>query len=171
MNILAVCGSLRRASINAAVLRVLKRCAPADVHVNIFAHAGVLPLFNPDVEPTPPPHVVDLYNAVASCNVMVIASPEYAHGVTGTMKNVLDWLVGFEPFMNKPVAILNAAPSSYHADAALRETLRTMSANIVEEASIRLPLVGLQRTEEGMMESQAVMDALHGVLASLRRRV
>ncbi|EQD29777.1 NADPH-dependent FMN reductase, partial [mine drainage metagenome] len=52
------------------------------------------------------------------------------------------WLVGDAAFVSKPVAVFNAAPRAQHADAALRETLRTMSAVIVEAASISIPLLG-----------------------------
>jgi hypothetical protein len=72
-------------------------------------------------------------------DALLIASPESAHGVTGTIKNVFDWLVGFELFVNRPVAILNTSPRAHHADEALREILRTMSALIVEEASVSIP--------------------------------
>ncbi len=49
MRILALCGSLRRVSMNAALLRAAARVAPADTRVEIFA-LGDLPLFNPDLE-------------------------------------------------------------------------------------------------------------------------
>ena len=64
---------------------------------------------------------------------MIIASPEYAHGVSGVLKNALDWLVGSDGFAGKPVLILNAAPRARHAIVALREILATMSAQIVDE--------------------------------------
>jgi NAD(P)H-dependent FMN reductase len=58
------------------------------------------------------------------------------------IKNALDWLVSFESFANKLVAVLNASPRAHHADDALREALTTMVAVIVEAASITIPLLG-----------------------------
>ncbi len=58
------------------------------------------------------------------------------------MKNALDWLVSSFEFPDKPVAVINASQRSTHADAALRLTLQTMSARLIEEASITLPLLG-----------------------------
>ena len=101
----------------------------------------------------------------------MIASPEYAHGVTGAMKNVLDWLVSFEPFINKPVAIFNASPRAHHADAALREILKTMSAVIVEAASISIPLLGAGLSEEGMADSPAISGAIRSALTHLHSSV
>ena len=43
-------------------------------------------------------------------DALLIASPEYAHGVSGVMKNALDWLVGDEAFVGKPVALVNTSP-------------------------------------------------------------
>jgi len=87
-------------------------------------------------------NVAAFLHSVASADALLIASPEYAHGVTGTIKNALDWLVGFEPFASKAVAVLNASPHAHHADSALRETLKTMAPVIVELASVSIPLLG-----------------------------
>ena len=138
LRVLAVCGSLRRASVNAALLRASRRLAPADVELADAPSLGTLPPFNPDLDGAPPAPV--LREAVGRADALLVASPEYAHGVSGVMKNALDWLVSFEPFIYKPVAVLNAAARAHHADDALRETLRTMSAALVGAGSFVVPL-------------------------------
>jgi len=150
--VLALCGSLRSFSMNAALLRATARLAPPGVIVNIFPPAD-LPLFNPDLEADLPAAVRRLHAAIDECAALLIASPEYAHGVSGVLKNALDWLVSFEGFVGKPVAIFNASPASVHAHAALREILTTMSASIVEPACLALPLRGLRLDEDGMIAS------------------
>jgi NAD(P)H-dependent FMN reductase len=80
---------------------------------------------------------------------------------------MLDWLVSFEPFVNKPVAVLNASPRAHHADAALRETLKTMSAVIVDAASISIPLLGAHLTEDGMVTSPPVSSEIRTALVAL----
>ena len=87
------------------------------------------------------------------------------------IKNALDWLVSFEPFVNKPVAVLNASPRAHHADSALRETLKTMSAVIVESASISIPLLGAHISEGEMAELPSIAQAIRESLASLHRAV
>ena len=163
MSILAFCGSLRRVSMNAALLRATARLAPAGLRVEIFADLAALPLFNPDLEAELPAPVRALHEAVTRCDALLIASTEYAHGVTGVLKNALDWLVSFEGFIDKRVAIFNASPRSVHADASLREILTTMSANVVAGACLALPLRGLNLTEQQMFESEhaaAIRQAL-----------
>jgi chromate reductase, NAD(P)H dehydrogenase (quinone) len=171
MKVLAISGSLRVDSINSALLRAAARLAPPNMEVRLFRSVGELPLFNPDLEAKMPPQVSAFHAAVAASNALLIASPEYAHGVTGTIKNVLDWLVSFEPFVHMPVAVLNASPRAHHADEALRETLKTISAVIVEEASISIPLLGAHLTEDGMVENPMVSRAIQSALLALHNAV
>lgn len=171
MKFLALSGSLRAASTNSALLRATARLAQADVSVELFTGLGDFPLFNPDNGDPPPASVAALYARIAACDALIIASPEYAHGVTGTIKNTLDWLVGYEPFAGMLVAVLNASPRAHHADDALRETLKTMAAEIVEPASIVIPLLGAHLDEDGMVDTPTVAVAIRGSLAALREAV
>ena len=168
LRVLALCGSLRAASINAALLRAVARVAPEGVDVAIHPSLGELPLFNPDLEADLPAPVRALHAAVARADALLIATPEYAHGVSATIKNALDWLVSFEPFIHKPVAVLNASPRARHADAALRETLRTMSAGLVGDASFAVPLPGAHLDEDSMARSPDVAAVAALALAALR---
>jgi len=163
--VLALCGSLRSFSMNAALLRATARLAPPGVIVNIFP-PGDLPLFNPDLEADLPAAVRRLHAAIDECAALLIASPEYAHGVSGVLKNALDWLVSYEGFVGKRVAIFNASPASVHAHAALREILTTMSARIVEPACLSLPLRGLRLDDAGMVASMHA-PAIRAALAEL----
>lgn len=171
MNILGLSGSLRAASINTMLLRATARLAPRDINVSIFKGLGELPLFNPDLEAALPASVVTFHRAVAQADALLFASPEYAHGVAGTIKNALDWLVSFEPFANKYVAVLNASPRAHHADDALRETLRTMAAVIVESASITIPLLGAGLDESAMLATPSVAGAVRESLRAIQLAV
>jgi chromate reductase, NAD(P)H dehydrogenase (quinone) len=171
MRVLGISGSLRKASISSALLRAASRLAPSDIELTVFGGIGDLPLFNPDLETNLPSQVLALHHAVTKSDALLFASPEYAHGVTGPIKNALDWLVSFEPFVGKPVAVLNASPRAHHADSALRETLKTMSAFIVEPASISIQLLGGKLDEGGIVEDPIVSAAIRGCLASLHASV
>ena len=168
MHILAISGSLRAASHNSALLRAASRLAPADMVVDVFSGIGDLPLFNPDIEASDPPSVARLRNCVISADAVVIASPEYAHGITGVMKNALDWVVGSEAFVFKPVALFNASPRATHAQAALREVLSVMSARIIDEASITVPIIGAGLSEDGIVEHPEISARVRAALAALR---
>ncbi len=167
MKVLGICGSLRAASLNSALLRTAARLAPPGMQVSLLPGLGALPLFNPDLEAQVPAAVAALRRAVDAADALLIASPEYARGVSGTIKNALDWLVSHEGFVGKPVALLNASPRAHHAQAALRETLRTMSAAIIEEASVAIPLLGAGLDEAAMAHAPAVVVPLTRALEAL----
>ena len=171
LKILALCGSLRRASINAALLRAAARLARPEAEVSVPDWLGRLPLFDPDLAHDLPLAVQALHLSVANADALLVASPEYAHGVSGTIKNALDWLVSFEPFIHKPVAVINASPRAHHADEALRETLRTMSAGLVGEHSLRLPLLGGGLDEDGMAADPLVDATVAQAIAALRAEI
>ncbi len=96
MKILAISGRLRKASLNTTLLRAVARIAPSGIEVALYRGLGDLPLFNPDIEATEPAPVVSLREQILASDALLIASPEYAHGVTGAIKNALDWMVGNE---------------------------------------------------------------------------
>jgi NAD(P)H-dependent FMN reductase len=171
MKVIALSGSLRAASINSALLRAAARLAPQDMRIEVFRGLGDLPLFNIDLEASIPPSVATLRAAVGDADALLIASPEYAHGVSGVMKNALDWLISLESFIDKPVALLNAQPRAYFSDVALRETLKTMSATVVESASVSIQLTADTLTEEGMLASPPVAQAILAALIDLRATV
>jgi chromate reductase len=143
MRLLALSGSLRAASTNTAALEALVRLAPVGVKIILYRDLAALPHFNADKDEDAPPEVVASLRAlVGSSDGLVIAMPEYAHGVPGAFKNALDWLVASDAFPGKPVALINTAPRAFHAQSALRETLSTMSARLIPDAFVALPLTG-----------------------------
>lgn len=143
MRIVTLSGSLRAASTNTALLEACRLLAPPGVELRAFRGVGLLPHFNPDVEAAVLPVAVAAFRKeVTAADGLLISSPEYARGIPGALKNALDWLVGHPPFAGKPVTVFNASPRSVQATAQLLEVLTTMSAYIVREALITLPLLG-----------------------------
>ena len=175
MRLLAISGSLRRASANTAALEALAQLAPAGVKVLLYRDLAKLPPFNPDddIEERPKPEPVETLRAlVGASDALVIAAPEYAHGVPGALKNALDWLVASETFAAKPVALLNTSPRAFHAQASLRETLATMAARVVPEAFADLPLGGKLVTADQILADPAnarrLKEAIEALIGALQ---
>lgn len=145
MKIVAISGSLRAQSSNAALLRAAARVAPDGTRVVMYEGLGGLPHFNPDLDAEglePPPSVRELRELLIAADAVLISSPEYAHGVPGAFKNMLDWLVSTGELAGKPVALWNASPAGgEHAQNAILETLRTMNWRVIDEASRVKPFV------------------------------
>lgn len=117
--------------------------------VRIYDGIDRLPYFNPDLDgglndPLLPLAVRELRDAIAHSDVVLISSPEYAHGISGVMKNALDWLVGGAEMVEKRVAIFHTAPHATHAHAAIQETLRTMSVRLEGEAALSISMRGAE---------------------------
>jgi NAD(P)H-dependent FMN reductase len=164
IHILAISGSLRQVSSNTALLRAAIALAPPGVEIRLYGGLGDLPHFNPDLEDHEPPAVTNLLAQVRWADGLLISSPEYAHGVPGAMKNALDWLVGGEEFIYKPVALLNASPRSHHAQDSLAETITTMSGRLVREASVAVPLLGTRLDETGIVAHPELAELVRKAL-------
>jgi NAD(P)H-dependent FMN reductase len=150
------------------LLRAAVRLAPPEICIELYRDLATLPLFNADLEASDPPPVARLRRRIIETDAVLIASPEYAHGVTGVIKNALDWMVSNESFVDKPVGLLNASPRASIAQAALRETLITMSARVVPEACVSVPLLGSGLDEDGIVSHAEIGPALLSVLMALQ---
>jgi chromate reductase, NAD(P)H dehydrogenase (quinone) len=174
VRILAISGSLRRASSNSALVAAVARLAPHLVDVSIYRELEMLPPFNPDLDRDEAPVAVSRFRtALQSCDAVLISSPEYAHGVPGVLKNALDWVVGSGELVDKPVAIINASGRATHARASLVETLAVMSAQVVTEASITVSLQGSTLDADGItedVERAPILRAAIETLADAARR-
>jgi NAD(P)H-dependent FMN reductase len=102
---------------------------------------------------------------------VVIASPEYAHGVPGALKNALDWVVGSGELVYKPVSLINASPQSKFAFASLTETLTVMDARLVPGACLTVPLAGKKLDEAGIAAHPEIGPALRDALAALAQAI
>jgi NAD(P)H-dependent FMN reductase len=168
IRILAISGSLRRASTNSAVVRAVARLASGPVHVTVYDELELLPPFNPDVDENSADPVVARFRFhLGAAHGLVISSPEYAHGVPGVLKNALDWVVGSSELAEKPVALINASPRATHAWASLAETLTVMSAHVVPEASVTLPLQGRSLDALGIVEDPVLAATLLSAIEAL----
>jgi chromate reductase, NAD(P)H dehydrogenase (quinone) len=171
MTLLGICGSLRKNSSNRALLSVAARLTAPGTTLEIDDSIGTLPFFDPDLAESPPQCVQVFRHQLAAADAIIIASPEYAHGVPGAMKNALDWVVGSGEFSGKPVAVINASFRSFHAHDALTEIIRTMDARIVPEASIRVPLASQQTVETDISNDSRLAGLLEGILRHLAAAV
>jgi len=113
IRILGIPGSLRAGSFNRSLLGAAKELAPNKTRIEIFDLASI-PLYNGDVEAAgDPPGVAAFKEAIRVSHGVLMATPEYNHGVPGVMKNAIDW--ASRPPQNsalngKPVGIIGASP-------------------------------------------------------------
>lgn len=172
INILAISGSLRKESSNTFLLNAAAFLAPKNIDIKIYQSIGDLPLFNPDLDEMTQSEVLRLKSEINLADGILIASPEYAHGISGVMKNALDWLVKGEEFVNKPVAIINTSSRAVHAYASLVEIIKTMSGQIIPEASLIVPLTpGKKLSQTEIIEHPELSKILSQIISSFSEAI
>jgi chromate reductase len=115
VRVLGFAGSLRKASLNRALLRAAVELAPPSMALTTFDLIEV-PLYNGDVEQAgEPPAVAAFKQAIRGADAVLMVTPEYNHGVPGVMKNAVDW-ASRPPraavLDRKPVGIIGASPGA-----------------------------------------------------------
>jgi chromate reductase len=173
MKLLAISGSLRKDSFNSALLREAARLAEgAEV---AFADLN-LPLYDGDVEAQGIPAPVQTFiDQIRAADAIVIASPEYNKGVSGVLKNALDWQSRVKPIplAGKPVALMAAAAGRAGGEVAhymLRHCLQPFGVRILHGAPV---LVGgaAQAFEDGRLKDEGALKLLAETMARLAKMV
>jgi chromate reductase, NAD(P)H dehydrogenase (quinone) len=144
LNVLSICGSLRKGSFNAIVERALPGLMPQQMSITPAPPYGAFPIYNFDIqhEQGIPAEVTTLGKAILAADGVVIVSAEYNFSIPGGLKNAIDWLSRMKepsPFANKPFAIQSATSGSvggarmqYH----LRQVLDGLNAFILNSPEI-----------------------------------
>lgn len=112
MHFVALVGSTRKGSYNAAIARALQGLAPAGVTIDILPSVGLLPIYDADLQAEGFPEAVTTLGAtVKAADGLVIVTPEYNYSIPGGLKNAIDWLsrLPTKPFAEKPVLIQSAS--------------------------------------------------------------
>src|SRR6266542_5353795 len=146
ITILAISGSLRSNSSNTMLVKAIAQLVPEFVDYSIYSLAS-LPLF--DESDTPPASIADFRLRLAAADGVLLCSPEYAYGISGVLKNALDWTVSSGELYDKPVAVITAAINGEKAHAALLNVLDAVAANLQEEATLIIPFVRSKLSKDG----------------------
>ena len=166
LRVLAILGSLRRASYNAAVLRQLPALAPAGMAIESIGLAEIPP-YDDDVRQQQgyPTAVEELRAAVAAADGVLFVTPEYNYSVPGVLKNAIDWASRppEQPFDGKPVAIITASPgllggarAQYH----LRQSLVFLNALPLNKPEVMITQVAGKLNDQGELTDQSTRDLL-----------
>ncbi|HTN06043.1 NADPH-dependent FMN reductase [Agriterribacter sp.] len=131
-----------------------------------------LPQFNPDDDTeNPPVQVTDLRKQIKEANGILICIPEYAMGVPGSLKNLLDWTVSSSDFSNKPVVAITASSLGQKAHLSLLGTLQVIEARIDESTQLLISFIKTkvndrqQITDENTLKDvRRIMDSFIAVL-------
>lgn len=135
--VVGVSGSLREASLNTLYLRALALACPDHIEFKIYRDLAAIPPFTVDQDENPPEAVLHWKAFLGKSDMIILATPEYAHGMSGVLKNALDWLVSDYQLLDRPLAFPNVSVRATIAQSQMEEVLRTMGFTLVESCSPR----------------------------------
>jgi NAD(P)H-dependent FMN reductase len=178
INVLALVGSLRAASVNRQIAALAAETAPAGITVHLYhglggGGLGELPLYNEDIDNPAdlPASAHTLRGAVAHADAILVVTPEYNGSIPGALKNAIDWLS--RPYQQnalsaKPLAVIDAAMGQYggiwaHDEA--RKSFGIAGANVVDAPALSLPIDALGG--KPARESDDLVASLNDVLTKL----
>jgi len=113
LDVVVICGSLRKGSYNAALARADTKLAPPALKLRSAPPFHTMPFYNADLQDAEgfPAEVTAFADAIRSADGVLVVSPEYNWTIPGALKNAIDWVSRMkdQPFNNKPVALQSAA--------------------------------------------------------------
>lgn len=167
-------GSLRRASFNRGLIRAAAELAPAGIVIQILDLAD-LPLYNQDVEDAgEPASVVAMKAAVRRADAMLVATPEYNHGVPGVLKNAVDWASRprvTSPLKDKPIAVMGASPgrgATARAQTQLRDAFVFTGACVMPQPELLVGEAASRFDDDGNLTDPDTRSALVELVEALR---
>lgn len=163
--ILAISGSLRQGSSNHAILKYLGTLLQTQVEYTIYDDLANIPAFDPGLDnDVPPMAVANLRKLLTRADGLIICTPEYAFGVPGSLKNMLDWLVSSSSLMDKPVALITASLGGEHAHASLLLTLGALTAKLSEDTNLLIQFVRSKVAANGTITHNDTIKQLDDLL-------
>jgi len=178
MDILALPGSLRRASCNRRLLMAAAELAPPGMTLQIWNEMGSIPLYDEDLERETnggPEPVRRLRSRLAEADGLLIATPEYNHSVPGVLKNTIDWLSRpgpEEPLAGKPVAIIGATRGRWGtrlAQSALRQVLYSTESLVLPSPALFLANASNAFDEDGRLVDEQARRNLGALLSAFQQ--
>jgi chromate reductase, NAD(P)H dehydrogenase (quinone) len=173
IHVLGFAGSLRRASYNRALIRAARELAPDGMEVEVF-ELDDIPLYNADVEEEGYPEGVQAFHeALNRADAVLIATPEYQHGIPGVLKNAIDWASrppGEAPILRTPVAIMGATPGLWgtaRAQTQLRQAMVYNGCPMVLKPEVLVSNAGERFDDEGRLTHEATRKFIGQLLESL----
>lgn len=151
--IFAIAGSTRHHSSNLSLLKAIAELYAEKLEIIIFSGLSELPSFNPDHnDENVVKEVIDFRQQIRDADGVLICTPEYAHGVPGTLKNAIDWTVSTNEFSKKPTALITASTDGRFGHQALLNTLRVIEAENIDELQLLIQFVKTKLDELGRIK-------------------
>jgi NAD(P)H-dependent FMN reductase len=162
--IFAISGSTKAASTNGLYLVAIAKLLDKDYGITYFPSIADIPHFNPDLDlENPPKSIQDLRLNIQQADGIIISTPEYAMGLPGSLKNLLDWTVSSASFSGKPVLALVASTQGEKAYQSIIDILTVIEARVSAQL---IPFAKAKITGEAVITDNETLAALKSTIHS-----
>ena len=171
--ILAICGSLRKASYNRMALEVAAKLAKEHSSTLDIAELHDVPLYSGDVEAKGIPDAVQaLAEKVRDADALLIGAPEYNHSISGVLKNSIDWLSRLDPMplKGKPCAILGCSmgpQGTSRMQPHLRQVLVCLDVPVLNKPEVMIGKAQDKFADDGSLQDDKANEMIDRLLAAL----
>lgn len=178
MIICGIAGSLRKRSLNRALLRAALELAPAGMEIRIFDRIGELPHYDGDLDAGEGPEpVAALRKAIGEADGLLIVSPEYNFSIPGVLKNAIDWAsrpVASSCLKHKPCAIMGASGGIFgtlRGQLALRQSLHCTETRVLLKPEVFVGKAGEKFDAELRLTDETTREHVAKLLVALQQAV
>jgi chromate reductase, NAD(P)H dehydrogenase (quinone) len=166
--VLAISGSTRQNSSNHKLINAITALAADQMEITLFESISALPHFNPDDNEEQAGKVVeDFRQQLRNADGVLICTPEYAHGVPGSLKNAIDWTVSTSEFYHKPTALITASTDGRFGHAALLETLKVIVAENIDQLQMVIPFIKTKVNEDSCITDEKTLQEVTQLIEHL----
>jgi chromate reductase, NAD(P)H dehydrogenase (quinone) len=170
--IVAISGSTRINSTNHRLINAIAELSKDTFNIEIYNSIGHLPQFNPDNDKENlSKEVLHFRQLLNKADGIMICTPEYAHGVPGSLKNAIDWTVGTGEFSNKPTMLITASTDGKYGHQSLLETLQVIEAKNTQDLQLLIPFASTKVSADNKIKDEGVLSAIKKLLIIFEKSI
>lgn len=170
--ILAISGSTRQKSTNHRLIKAISEISKNIFEIKFYNGLSLLPHFNPDDDnENVSKEVTHFRQLLNDADGVIICTPEYAHGVPGSLKNAIDWTVGTSEFSHKPTILITASTDGKYGHNALLETLRVIEAKNIEELQLLISFASTKVSNDNKIIDIPTLEGIKLILEKFEKTI
>jgi chromate reductase len=165
--VIAIPGSTRKNSSNHGLIKAIADLSGDELDIIVYEGISTLPQFNPDKDnENVAVEVADFRHQLDNADGIIICTPEYAHGVPGTLKNAIDWTISSSQFPHKPTMLITASTDGSYGHKALLETLKIIEAKNIDKHEMVIRFVKTKINNENKIIDEETLAQVKILIAN-----
>ena len=170
--VIAISGSTRQNSTNHGLIKAITALSKDELDIFVYEGISTLPQFNPDNDnENVAAEVADFRQQLNNADGVIICTPEYAHGVPGTLKNAIDWTISTSQFPHKPTMLITTSTDGRFGHQALLETLKAIEAKNIDNLQIVIRFAKTKISNENQIIDEKTLAQVKILIANFIKTI